>query len=278
MRSRLALAALVTIAVALAGIFSAAIWDAGERSALGDVHFQISCSVTSQALFNSATARLHSLRYIEAERAYASIAGAEPDCTMAYWGIAMSRLKRPAAGGPAVDDIGPAKEALRRASATSTASPRERDYFGAVDLLFREDGPPQWNDRMLNYERAMGEIAERYPDDREATIFYALALNMAALPTDKTYRRQTKAAELLLVAFAEQPRHPGLSHYLLYCLNLPAGATPDLSKVQGLQLISRVQSAFAALALAGVVAFFAAVLPVWSRLRTRDYSQHELGS
>ena len=43
----------------------------------------------------------------------------------------------------------------------------------------------------------MGDLAQRCPDDREATVFYALALNATALPTDKSYANSLKAAGLL---------------------------------------------------------------------------------
>jgi hypothetical protein len=33
----------------------------------------------------------------------------------------------------------------------------------------------------------MEQVYLRYPDDREAAVFYALALDATALPTDKTY-------------------------------------------------------------------------------------------
>jgi len=53
--------------------------------------------------------------------------------------------------------------------------------------------------RFLAYEKAMGDLAARYPKDREASIFHALALDgvALALPPDKTYARQKKAGEIL---------------------------------------------------------------------------------
>ena len=98
MRPHLALASLIIIAISLSGLFGAAIWEWHERERLGQLHFPISCSAGSQRLFDFATARLHSLNFTEAERAYSTIAEAEPDCAIAYWGIAMSRLGRPVAG------------------------------------------------------------------------------------------------------------------------------------------------------------------------------------
>jgi hypothetical protein len=67
----------------------------------------------------------------------------------------------------------------------------------------------------------MERLSQRYPDDREAAIFYALALNATALPTDKTYANQLKAAAILEKVFAEQPQHPGVAHYLIHSYDYP---------------------------------------------------------
>lgn len=264
MRFRLALAAFIIIAIALGAIFAVAIWDTHQQKASRQVHFPISCGATVQLLFDRATARLHSMGYVEAERAYNAIAESAPDCAMAYWGVAMSRLKRPIAITPLPDDLRTAHDALRKAASARMATPRERAYLAALELLVGEGDPTGWRGRTTLYEKAMEELAAREPNDREATIFYALALNMAALPSDGSFHKQTRAAELLLVALSEQPNHPGLSHYLTFCLSLPSAAAPDIAAVLQPRTSSSVQAALAMLALAGVAVFFVSVLPVWS--------------
>ena len=62
----------------------------------------------------------------------------------------------------------------------------------------------------------MEQVYLRYPDDREAGVFYALALDTTAPPTDKTYANQKKAAEILNKVWKEQPNHPGVVHYLIH--------------------------------------------------------------
>jgi len=264
MRRRLAIAALVTMALAVAGLFVVVAWDASQQEARVRLHFPVSCSAQSQRAFDLATARLHSLRYEESERDYRAIVEAEPSCAMAYWGIAMSRLKRPIAAEPAPDNIRAGREALQSAATTGVADARERAYLAALEVLLGADGPTDWHARTVAYEHAMEALAAHYPQDHEATIFYALALNMSALPSDKSFRNQTKAAELLLVALGDEPDHPGISHYLTYCLSLPSAAVPELAAVEKPNPAASVETALAMLALAAVGAFFVAVLPVWS--------------
>src|SRR5438876_2338494 len=62
----------------------------------------------------------------------------------------------------------------------------------------------------------MEQVHARYPEDREAGVFYALALNATAPPTDKTFANKKKAAEILNKVFGEQPNHPGVAHYLIH--------------------------------------------------------------
>jgi tetratricopeptide (TPR) repeat protein len=264
MRRGLAFAALFTIAIALGAMFTVVVWDARQQEAGRQVHFEISCGARMQRLFDAAMVRLHSMGYFEAERAYKAIAEIEPDCAMAYWGVAISRLKRPIAITPLPEDLLAAREALERARNAKIATPRERAYIAAAEVLIGGGDPAGWHDRTIRYEKAMAELAAAQPLDKEATIFYALALNMAALPSDKSFTKQTKAAELLLVALSEQPDHPGLTHYLTYCLSLPSDRTQHVSAALPPSIAASIQTALAMLALAGVAAFFVSVLPVWS--------------
>src|SRR5262249_33492461 len=70
--------------------------------------------------------------------------------------------------------------------------------------------------RTLAYEAAMARLTARYPDDGEAAIFYALALNEAVDLSDKTYAKQFKAAAILQAMEAKLPNHPGIPHYLIH--------------------------------------------------------------
>ena len=55
----------------------------------GSVEFEISCSGKVKKDFNLAIALLHSFEYDEAEKVFAKIIDEEPECAMAYWGVAM---------------------------------------------------------------------------------------------------------------------------------------------------------------------------------------------
>src|SRR5262249_20070070 len=68
----------------------------------------------------------------------------------------------------------------------------------------------------------MQEVAAKYPSDREAQIFYALAIAASEDPADKTYAGRLKAGAILEKMFTEQPDHPGLAHYIIHTYDVPA--------------------------------------------------------
>jgi hypothetical protein len=67
-----------------------------------------------------------------------------------------------------------------------------------------------------------------YPDDVEAAVFYTLALNASADPTDKTYAKQRKAFSILQGIFDKAPLHPGIAHYIIHNYDYPELASMAL--------------------------------------------------
>ena len=80
----------------------------------------------------------------------------------------------------------------RQGDGSPTQTPREADYIAAIAAFYRDNDKLDHQTRAAAYEKAMAQVHERYPDDREAAVFYALALNASALKTDKTYANQRR--------------------------------------------------------------------------------------
>jgi len=178
---------------------------------LGQVHFPVSCTPAVQKDFDRAVALLHSFWYSAAVKAFTAVADADPGCAMAYWGAAMSRWY-PLWEPPSVNALTLGWAAVERAKAIGGKTDRERDYIAAIEAFYKDADRLDHRTRALAYEAAMERVYLRYPADREAAVFYALALDATALPTDKTYARQLKAGAILEKVFAEQPEHPGVAH------------------------------------------------------------------
>ena len=101
------------------------------------------------------------------------------------------------------------------------ASERERGYIRAVGRLYDDFEHKDQRTRVVDYERAMNELATQQPEDTEAAIFYALSLAASALPTDKTFANQLKAGSILEPLWEKQPNHPGLAHYIIHTYDYP---------------------------------------------------------
>lgn len=81
-------------------------------------------------------------------------------------------------------------------------------------MFYRDADKRNHRTRAKALEAEFEKMAERYPDDREATIPHALVLSANFDPTDKQYSNPLRAARLLEPIFKEMPQHPGVAHYL----------------------------------------------------------------
>jgi hypothetical protein len=142
---------------------------------LGSVSFNISCKPQVKAEFNHSIALLHSFWLDEAERSFGNVAAADPDCAMAYWGVAMAEFNQ-VNGGPTDTGVVAANRALRMADKAREKDPREAAYIHAVHLFFDGYTEKDFDVYSKRYTDAMEEVAIRYPNDLEAQVFYALAL------------------------------------------------------------------------------------------------------
>jgi hypothetical protein len=186
-----------------------------------DVSFPVSCGADMQPRFDAALAALHSFWYGQSLKEFTAISEAKPDCAMAYWGSAMSVWNQIWAP-PRADNLKAGSDAIARAQTAGAKTQRERDYIDALAAFYADYDKLDHRTRASAYMRKMEQVAQRYPDDREAKIFYALALLATADGLDKTYKNQLKAGEILEQIFAEKPEHPGPTHYIIHAYDYPA--------------------------------------------------------
>src|SRR5829696_4580670 len=189
---------------------------------LGTVNFTTSCSPKAQQQFNHAVAWLHSFEYEEAEKAFTEVAATDPQCGMAYWGIAMSNY-HPLWVPPTPTELKKGWSAVEQAKAAGQKTQREQDYIAAIEIFYKDNDKLDHRARAFAYSDAMKQLQARNPSDREAGVFYALTLIATGMMSgDKTYAREKQAAEILNDVLAREPQHPGVSHYLIHGYDYPA--------------------------------------------------------
>jgi tetratricopeptide (TPR) repeat protein len=194
---------------------------------LGKVHFATSCNETAQRRFDRAMRYQHSFWYAESKEIYEGSIKADPECAIAYWGIALSLLSNPHGAIPAPNlPLGLA--AIEKAKAVGAKTERERDYVDALAVMYVDYDKTPHQERVQSYLKKMEALAAKYPDDDEAQIFYAITLNVAASPADKTYANQLKGAAILEPIWQRQPQHPGVAHYLIHLYDYPPIAARGL--------------------------------------------------
>ena len=192
----------------------------GAPDRIGEIAFPISCGAAAQEEFNRAVAMLHSFFYTEAGKSFTRVTQIDPSCAMGHWGVAMTSWY-PLWFPPTKEALQQGKSAVEKANAVGAKTQRERDYIMAIGKFYSDFETLDHMSRALAYERTMEQVYRSYSDDREAAAFYALALQATANPNDKTYANQLKSAQILEAVSAEQPNHPGVTHYLIHAYDYP---------------------------------------------------------
>jgi tetratricopeptide (TPR) repeat protein len=169
--------------------------------------------------------------YDEATRSFREAARLDPDCAMAWWGVAYS--EGPSYNHPFMDDK--RKRASWKAIQNAlvrvdNTSPVER---GLIDALARrfEDPYPEDNARLNEaYAEAMSELWEQYPDDADIGMLYAEAL-MVLRPwqlynVDREPAEGTVEIEAILERVLElNPNLAGACHLYIHAVEL--SETPE---------------------------------------------------
>jgi tetratricopeptide (TPR) repeat protein len=218
----------------------------GDLRGVGKVTFPITCAPYVQSDFARGVALLHSFFYEEARRVFTSVAERDPKCAMAQWGIAMTWW-HPIWTPPTPDEMRAGKAAIEKAMSMNAGSDRERGFITALNTYYNTPdslnaapvgqschGPVGPRDRVIAYEKAMGQLRDKYPDDFEVQAFYAFAVLSTgyATPNDTSLSKQLEAAGILEKLWKQNANHPGVVHYLIHAYDYPQFAQRGLTAAQ----------------------------------------------
>ena len=189
---------------------------------VGEVAFANSGSAAAQPPFLRGLALLHNFEYPAAAEQFQKAQAIDPGFAMAYWGEAMTYTH------PVwqQQDIGAARAVLQRLGATPEArlgkapTEREKDYLRTVEILYGTGGKEE---RDFRFADAMAALYGRYPEDVDATAFYALAL-LGTAHRGRDFAIYMRAAALLEEVFPTHLHHPGVLHYLIHSYDDPIHA------------------------------------------------------
>jgi tetratricopeptide (TPR) repeat protein len=197
---------------------------------LGTVYFPSSCAPEAREHLERGLALLHHMTYLKAEGSFRAAAEADPECAIAFWGIAMTYVH------PLWPDVVPAerlaagRELLDQAANAANTSEREQAYIEALGGYYGAEGTESSElERLNEFLAGWTTVHETYPEDMEAASFHALALLGTAPTTDKTYANQRAAGTITQAVLVELPKHPGGHHYTIHAYDFPPLAEDALA-------------------------------------------------
>lgn len=202
---------------------------------LGALHHQVSTSnAEAQKFFDQGLMLIYAFNHEEAIRAFKRSAELDSKMAMAYWGIAYAL-------GPNINlDVDPerekaAYEATQQALKLAANAPEhERDYINALEKRYSNDPKADLKKLAVDFKNAMGELARKYPDDLDASVFYAesiMNLNPWKLWT-KDGKPAVGTEEIVAVlesVLKKDPNHTGAIHYYIHAVE--ASPNPERAAV-----------------------------------------------
>ena len=159
----------------------------------GTVSFATSCSAKTKKDFDLAISMLHSFEYDEAEKVFAKVIDEDPNCAMAYWGVAMSNYHQVWPTTPTDEELAKGWKTITLAQSLPGKTAVESAHINAMATFYKDWKTVDHKMRNMAYAHAMEDLYKTYPTDKEVAVFYALSLVSSANPADKTYSNQKKA-------------------------------------------------------------------------------------
>lgn len=180
-------------------------------------------SPEAQKFFDQGLILSFGFNHKEAARSFRQAQSLDPECAMCYWGEALVLGPNINAGMDAADNPRAFEAAQRAMALKEKANEPERAYIEALAKRYAKDAPDDRSPLDLAYAEAMGQVAQRYPNDPDAASLYAEAL-MDTMPWRYWEPDGSpKPATVTLIAtlesvLAAHPDHPLANHLYIHAV------------------------------------------------------------
>jgi tetratricopeptide (TPR) repeat protein len=197
----------------------------------------------AQKYFDQGLRLVYGFNHDEAESSFREAARLDPNCSMAWWGVAYALGPNYNLPMDAQRNVA-ALDAVRKAQARqSRASEPERAYIAAIATRYSED--PKAGRATLDraYSDAMKALHQRYPDDNDAAVLYAESL--MDLKPWQLWTHDGKPAEgteeilrILEAVLMRDPNHPGANHYYIHAIEASTNPEKALASAERLKSLA----------------------------------------
>jgi tetratricopeptide (TPR) repeat protein len=200
---------------------------------IGTVDFRVSCDDAVREDFDRALGLMHHMMYEQARSAFEAVSEADPECGMAYWGIATTLFQPLWGTRPSEADLERGARMIQKASELVPATGRERRLVEATEGFFREvDTAPFWT-RIHRWADGMAAAYQAAADDADTAALYALSrLTLAMQKSDQRDVLHDEAEEILRAIWEENSTHPGAIHYSIHATDADGRAENALDMVE----------------------------------------------
>ncbi|MGH7179215.1 MAG: tetratricopeptide repeat protein [Tepidisphaeraceae bacterium] len=188
-------------------------------------------SAEAQKYFDQGLAYAYGFNHDAAYRSFERASQIDPNCAMAYWGMAL--VIGPNYNLPEVDrvEIKRANSLVRQARRHSSgASPEDRAYIDALACRYSDDADAQLTQLQQAYADAMAKVSRQYPNDLDAATLSAEAhMNLRPWKLYTPDGKPEPGTEQIVVVLEEvlrgDPNHIGANHYYIHAVE--ASSTPQ---------------------------------------------------
>lgn len=215
--------------------------DTRQPKRLGGHTFKVSTSSRqAQEAFNRGLTWAYGFAHYAAEQEFRLAAQADPNCAMAYWGIAL--VNGPHINFPFVppDKAEKASGALKQASAhAQSATELERALIAALETRYAQPQPEDRSGLDQAYAKAMQEVWKHFPDNSDVGALCAEA-EMDLHPWDLWHKDgmpQPWTPQIMTTlerVLALDPNHPGANHYYIHTMEASRQPAKALASAQRL--------------------------------------------
>ncbi len=204
---------------------------AGRDRTFGYVNFGVAGDASVREAFNRALGLLHHMMYAQARNAFESIVERDPDCAMAYWGIATSLFQPLWPGRPSREDLQRGWATINQAR-ERVVSDREAKLIEATGAFFREPETADFWTRIARWAEGMEAAYAAHPDCVDTAALYGLSRVTLAQVVRNRDPLLDDAEAVLRGIFEQHPTHPGAIHYSIHATDVDGRAEHALDMVK----------------------------------------------
>jgi peroxiredoxin/Tfp pilus assembly protein PilF len=159
-----------------------------------------------QAYFDQGLGQLHGFWYYEAERSFRQIAAHDPECAMAYWGMAMANWENPER----------AKAFIEKAKVLAEKADRPAKAYIAAQANYLDGKPGDEKARRQEMLRDLEDLVHDFPDDIEAKAFLAGRIwQFSYKPPQIPIGSHEAVDAIIRQVLDKEPMHP-VHHYRIH--------------------------------------------------------------